>query len=155
MQEVKSPGGLDVMEDTIRVALYARVSSDQQVDELTIRSQVAALRQRIAADGLTIDEELCFLDEGYSGSTGIRPALERLRDLAHCGGIDRLYVHAPDRLARRYAYQVVLVEEFRKCDVAIIFLNDIGPQQSAEGELLLQVQGMIAEYERAKILERT
>jgi site-specific DNA recombinase len=143
------------MDETIRVALYARVSSEQQTDELTIRSQVAALRQRIAEDGLNLDEELCFLDEGYSGSTVIRPALERLRDLAHCGGIDRLYVHAPDRLARKYAYQVVLVEELRKCGVTIVFLNDLLEQPSAEGELLLQVQGMIAEYERAKILERT
>jgi site-specific DNA recombinase len=143
------------MEDNIRVALYARVSSEQQADELTIQSQVAALRQRIAQDGEKVDEELCFLDEGYSGSTVLRPALERLRDVAHCGAIDRLYVHSPDRLARKYAYQVVLLEEFRKCGVEIIFLNDIHEQQSPEGELLLQMQGMIAEYERAKILERT
>jgi site-specific DNA recombinase len=143
------------MEDTTRVALYARVSSEQQANELTIQSQVTALRQRIAQHGLRVDEELCFLDEGYSGSTVIRPALERLRDITHCGGIDRLYVHSPDRLARKYAYQVVLLEEFHKCDVAVLFLNDIGPEQSPEGELLLQVQGMIAEYERAKILERT
>src|SRR5207249_4921691 len=112
------------MDDTIRAALYARVSSERQTDELTIQSQVAALRQRIARDGLTVDEELCFLDEGYSGSTVIRPALEKLRDVAYCGGIDRLYVHSPDRLARKYAYQVLLLEEFRKCDVDVVFLND-------------------------------
>jgi site-specific DNA recombinase len=143
------------MDDTIRVALYARVSSEKQAEELTIRSQVAALRQRIALDDLKVDEELCFLDEGYSGSTVIRPALEKLRDVAHCGGIDRLYVHAPDRLARKYAYQVVLLEEFRKCEVEVVFLNELQQQRSPEGELLVQVQGMIAEYERAKILERT
>jgi site-specific DNA recombinase len=143
------------MDDTIRAALYARVSSEQQAGELTIRSQVAALRQRITQDGLTVDEELCFLDEGYSGSTVIRPALEKLRDVVHCGGLDRLYVHSPDRLARKYAYQVVLLEEFQKCDVAVVFLNDLREQHSPEGELLVQMQGMIAEYERAKILERT
>lgn len=143
------------MDDTIRVALYARVSSEKQAEELTIQSQVAALRQRIARDHLRVDDELCFLDEGYSGSTLIRPALEKLRDIAHCGGIDRLYVHTPDRLARKYAYQVVLLEELRQCEVEVLFLNDVAQQASPEGELLLQVQGMIAEYERAKILERT
>jgi len=143
------------MDDTIRVALYARVSSERQADELTIHSQLAALRQRIEDDGLRIDDELCFLDEGCSGSTLIRPALEKLRDLAYCGGVDRLYVHSPDRLARKYAYQVLLLEEFRKCDVETVFLNDLQTERSPEAELLLQVQGMIAEYERAKILERT
>jgi len=143
------------MDDTIRPAAYGRVSSDKQADELTIDSQVAALRQRIVEDGLKLDDELCFLDEGYSGHTLIRPALEKLRDVAHCGGIDRLYVHSPDRLARKYAYQVVLLEELRKCGVEVVFLNDLQQERSPEGELLVQVQGMIAEYERAKILERT
>jgi len=143
------------MDDTIRPAAYGRVSSDKQADELTIDSQVAALRQRIVEDGLKLDDELCFLDEGYSGHTLIRPALEKLRDVAHCGGIDRLYVHSPDRLARKYAYQVVLLEELRKCGVEVVFLNDLQQERSPEGELPVQVQGMIAEYERAKILERT
>jgi site-specific DNA recombinase len=143
------------MEDTTRVALYARVSSERQADELTIQSQVAALRQRIAADGCKMEAELCFLDEGFSGSTVQRPALERLRDMAYSGLIGRLYVHSPDRLARKYAYQVVLMEEFNKHDVDVVFLNDVAGVASPERNLLLQMQGMIAEYERAKILERT
>jgi site-specific DNA recombinase len=152
---LKKQGGLNVMDDTIRAALYARVSSERQADELTIQSQVAALRQRIAADGCKVETELCFLDEGFSGNTVQRPALERLRDLAYCGAIDRLYVLAPDRLARKYAYQVVLMEEFIKHNVAVVFLNDVAGLASPEGNLLMQMQGMIAEYERAKILERT
>jgi site-specific DNA recombinase len=141
--------------DQTRVALYARVSSERQADELTIQSQVAALKQRIQADGCKVEDELCFLDEGFSGGTTRRPALERLRDLAYSGGLDRLYVLGPDRLARNYAYQVVLLEEFTKHQVQVIFLNDIAGLASPEGNLLLQMQGMIAEYERAKILERT
>ena len=83
-----------------------------------------------------------------------RPALERLRDQAYVGGFQRLYVHSPDRLARRYAYQVLLVEELRRHAVEIVFLNRaIGV--SPEEDLLLQMQGMFAEYERAKILERS
>jgi len=94
-----------------------------------------------------------FLDEGSSGATLVRPALERLRDVIAAGAIDRLYVHSPDRLARKYAYQVLLVEEFRRAGVEVMFLNRaLG--QSPEDDLLLQVQGMIAEYERAKIIER-
>ena len=139
---------------TVRAAIYARVSSDQQAREQTIHSQVAALRERVAGDGLALDEELCFLDEGFSGSTLMRPALERLRDLAYVGGFQKLYVHSPDRLARRYAYQVLLVDELKKHGVELEFLNRaIGV--SPEEDLLLQMQGMFAEYERAKIMERS
>lgn len=137
-----------------RVALYARVSSEQQAQEQTIASQVAALRERIVADGFALDEELCFLDDGVSGATLARPALERLRDAAYAGAFQKLYVHSPDRLSRRYAYQVLLVDELRRHGIEIVFLNRaIGA--SPEEELLLQMQGMFAEYERAKILERS
>jgi len=143
------------MDERWTVALYARVSSQRQAEKMTIHSQVAALKQRIADDGLSVDETGCFLDEGYSGSTLLRPALERLRDVAYAGGLDRLYVHSPDRLARKYAYQVLLLEEFQKHGVELVFLNHDLRETSPEGDLLLQMQGMIAEYERAKIMERT
>jgi site-specific DNA recombinase len=95
-----------------------------------------------------------FVDEGYSGATLVRPALERLRDTVAAGGVDRIYVHSPDRLARKYAYQILLVDEFRRAGVEVVFLNcELG--RSPEDDLLLQVQGMVAEYERAKILERS
>ncbi|MCP4899571.1 MAG: recombinase family protein [bacterium] len=137
-----------------RASMYARVSSEQQVQENTIASQVEALHQRIQEDRLACDEELRFVDEGYSGSTLMRPALEQLRDVAAAGGIDRLYVHSPDRLARKYAYQVLLVDELQRCGVELVFLNrPVG--ESPEEDLLLQVQGMISEYERAKIMERS
>src|SRR3954466_9417771 len=135
-------------------AIYARVSSDQQTADKTIASQLAALEARLAREGLRVAPEHRFLDEGFSGATLVRPALERLRDAAAAGALDRVYVHAPDRLARRYAYQVLLVDELRRAGVEIVFLNRaIG--LSPEDDLLLQVQGMVAEYERAKILERS
>jgi site-specific DNA recombinase len=137
-----------------RAAIYARVSSDQQAEAGTIASQVEALTERLHGDGLTLDPELCFLDEGHSGSTLVRPALERLRDLVAAGAIGRLYVHSPDRLARKYAYQVLLVDELKRQGVELVFLNrELG--RTPEDDLLLQVQGMVAEYERAKILERS
>lgn len=138
----------------IQVAFYARVSSDQQSEAKTIESQVADLRARIASTGVTLCAELEFIDNGCSGATLIRPALERLRDMAAAGGIDQLYVHCPDRLARNYAHQVLLLEEFLRAGVEVIFLNrEVG--QTPEDHLLLQVQGMISEYERAKIMERS
>src|SRR3954447_21039265 len=138
----------------LRVALYARVSSDQQTQQGTIASQVAALEARILQDGLPLEPDHRFIDEGHSGATLIRPALERLRDAVAAGTVDRVYVHSPDRLARRYAYQVLLIDEFHRAGVEIVFLNrPIG--LSPEDDLLLQVQGMVAEYERAKILERS
>jgi site-specific DNA recombinase len=140
--------------DLVRAAIYARVSSDQQTEAGTIASQVTALEERLRQDGLTLEPEMRFLDDGYSGSTLVRPALERLRDAAADGALDRLYVHSPDRLARNYAYQVLLVDELRRGGVELVFLNRaLG--RSPEDDLLLQVQGMVAEYERAKILERS
>jgi site-specific DNA recombinase len=136
------------------VALYARVSSEQQAEAGTIESQVAALRERIQQDGYGLSDEMVFIDNGYSGTTLIRPALERLRDAVALHDLHRVYMLSPDRLARKYAYQVLLVEEFQRSGVEILFLNHpVG--ETAEDHLLLQMQGMIAEYERAKILERS
>ena len=128
----------------LQIALYARVSSSQQADTGTIASQLTALRERIAADGGTLLPELEFIDEGYSGGTFVRPSLERLRDAVYAGGVDRLYVLDPDRLARKYAYQVVLLEELQRAGVEVIFLHH-PTGQTPEAELLLQIQGMMAE----------
>src|SRR5438876_11700145 len=138
---------------SLPVATYARVSSDQQTEAHTIASQLAALCARVATDGFALPEEMQFIDEGYSGATLVRPGLERLRDVSAAGGLERLYVHSPDRLARKYAYQVLLMDEFHRAGVEVVFLNrELG--RSPEDDLLLQVQGTMAEYERAKILER-
>jgi site-specific DNA recombinase len=139
--------------NAMHAALYARVSSAHQAEAHTVASQVVALRERIAADGLPWPAALQFIDAGDSGATLVRPALERLRDVAAAGAVDRLYVHSPDRLARKYAYQVLLVDEFQRAGVEVIFLNrELG--RSPEDDLRLQVQGMMAEYEGAKITER-
>src|SRR4051812_14400584 len=137
----------------LRVAIYARVSGEQQAKEDTIASQLEAVSHRIASDALECDPELRFVDDGYSGSILARPGLERLRDQAAAGAIDRLYMLDPDRLSRKYAYQVLILEELTRCGVEVVFLrNPVG--RSPEADLLLRVQGMIAEYERAKIMER-
>ena len=145
---------MPISQTPLRVALYARVSSEQQAEANTIASQLADLEKRIADDGLALDSDACFVDDGVSGTTLIRPALERLRDQVANGVIDRLYVHSPDRLARKYAYQALLVDEISRAGVDLVFLNHaLG--KSPEDDLLLQVQGVIAEYERTKIAERS
>jgi site-specific DNA recombinase len=137
----------------ITVALYARVSSEKQAQLNTIASQIAALEERIKKDSYELIENYKYIDNGYSGSNLNRPALEKLRDKVADGAIDKIYIHSPDRLSRKYAYQMILLEEFQKGGAEIIFLN-YQSNESPESHLLLQMQGMIAEYERAKIMER-
>ena len=139
---------------TIRAAFYARVSGEQQAAAHTIESQIAALNDRAHSDGTPAPPERQFVDDGYSSATLIRPALDRLRDLISVGAIDRLYVHSPDRLARNYAYQVLLLDEWQRRGIEVVFLNrPLG--KSPEDDLLLLAQGIVAEYERAKIMERS
>ena len=135
------------------IALYARVSSEKQADENTIASQIAGYRKSYCNDGYQLLDEFKFIDNGYSGSNLVRPALEKLRDQIAFGIIDKVYIHSPDRLSRKYAYQMILIEEFEKAGVEIIFLN-FQQSDNPESQLLLQMQGMIAEYERSKIMER-
>src|SRR5438445_7369698 len=136
-------------------AIYARVSSERQRQDETIQSQTVGLRELAAERGLLVWGDLVFEDEGFSGATLTRPALERLRDRAAEGAFEVLLCHAPDRLARRYAYQVLLLEELARAGVEVIFARGGEHSGTPEDELLRQFQGMIAEYERAQIRERT
>ena len=135
-------------------AIYARVSSARQREEQTIGSQTTALVEAAERWGLEVPADWVFKDEGYSGATLVRPALERLRDLAAQVPVEVVLCYAPDRLARRYAYQALLIDEFARAGTEVRFVK--GPRaQTPEDELLIQFQGMIAEYERAQIAERT
>jgi site-specific DNA recombinase len=135
-------------------AIYARVSSEQQREAHTIASQTAALIELARTLDLDVPKAWIFEDEGYSGATLERPGLERVRDLAAEGHIQAVLVYSPDRLSRKYAYQILIIEELARHGVETRFLN--APQSAtAEDQLLVQFQGMIAEYERAQILERS
>src|SRR5229473_5717909 len=124
-------------------AIYARVSSDRQKEEGTIGSQKAALLEYAQAHELTVPSQWVFEDEGYSGAMLARPGLERLRDLAAEGQLEAVLVYAPDRLSRKYAYQVLLIEEFARQGVETLFVKSPAAQ-TPEDRLLLQFQGMIA-----------
>ena len=134
-------------------AIYARVSSDRQKESHTIGSQTSALAEYAQTHGYAVPSEWVFQDEGYSGASLVRPGLEALRDLAAQGQIVAVLIYSPDRLSRKYAYQVLLGEELSRCGVDVIYLKSPSGD-SPEDQLVVQFQGMIAEYERAHIAER-
>lgn len=135
-------------------AIYARVSTDQQKQEHTIDSQTQALIAFAQGAGYSVPAEWVFEDVGYSGATLVRPGLEQVRDLAAEGQIQALLALSPDRLSRKYAYQVLLTEELARGGVETVFIK-APTAKTPEDHLLLQFQGMISEYERAQILERS
>src|SRR3972149_4239756 len=135
----------------MRAALYSRVSTDLQEREQTIQSQIEALRKYALDKGHQIVAE--YRDEGYSGATLERPDLDRLRDALGSGEFEVVLVHSPDRLARKAIYQGLLLEDLERAGIKIEFLNH-QMDDSPEGKALLGMQGVFAEYERAKIAER-
>ena len=135
-------------------AIYTRVSSDQQKENKTIGSQVDELLIFAEQQGYVVPDEYVLKDEGYSGAILVRPGLEKIRDLSAEGQIQAILIYSPDRLSRNYAYQVVLMDEFASCGTEVLFINS-PKADTPEEALLLQFQGMISEYERAMIKERS
>ena len=122
-------------------AIYARVSSERQRQDETIQSQTVGLRELAATRGLLVPEDLVFEDEGFSGATLTRPALERLRDRAAEGAFEVLLCHAPDRLARRYAYQVLLLEELQRPASRCVSRKEPERGGDARGRVVAPVPG--------------
>lgn len=138
----------------MRAAIYARVSGSRQEQEQTIASQLELLRNHVNDHGWALDERHVYADDGVSGSRLDRPALDSLRDAVAEGQVDVVVFTCPDRLARSYVHQWVLLEEIKKHSVEVAFINR-PISGTPEDQLLLHVQGAVAEYERAKIFERT
>jgi site-specific DNA recombinase len=137
----------------MRAAIYARVSTERQERQQTIDSQVDALRTWASANSHELSLDHVYTDEGYTGSRLDRPGLDELRDAAFRGDFDVVAVLSPDRLARKYAYQVLLLEELRKAGCEVVFLHR-AITDDPQDQLLLQIQGAVAEYERAVLGER-
>jgi len=119
-----------------------------------MESQIAAIEAFAQQQGYQLEPDLYFLDQAISGARLDRPALNRLRDLAPEGWFDVLLCYSPDRLARRYAYQWVLLDELRRAGVEVLFVNQPAVPEGPQGQLLLGIQGLFAEYERTQITER-
>ena len=137
----------------MKATIYARVSTERQAERGTIGSQLEALRAHLAAAGDEPAGEYC--DDGCSGARLDRPGLDALRDAAEAGLFEVVWCLSPDRLARSYAYQVLILDELARFGVRVAFTDAPGlDQDDPQARLLTQVQGVIAEYERAKIGER-
>jgi site-specific DNA recombinase len=140
----------------MRVAIYGRVSTSHQVDHQTIEQQLERLTAHVrahAAATWVLDPVHVFRDDGYSGAVLARPGLDRLRDAVKNREVDRVLVTAPDRLARNYVHQMVLLEEWAQAGCAVEFL-DRPMSDDPHDHLLLQIRGAVAEYERTLIAER-
>src|SRR5438067_10332967 len=134
------------------VAIYARVSSESQEARGTIGSQLEVLRLKMAELGQQVVHE--YIDDGYSGARLDRPGLDALRDAAEAGVFKYVWCLTPDRLARSYAYQILITDELLRHGVHVHYLDAPPLDDDPEATLVVQVQGVIAEYERAKIAER-
>ena len=137
----------------MRVAAYVRVSTSRQVKLETIEQQLEMVRRHAQEQGWELSEEDIFRDDGYSGTTLSRPALDALRDKARLRELEVVVVPSPDRLARNYVHQMVLIEEFEKGGCRVEFVER--PMSSEPNDqLLLQIRGAVAEYERTLLAER-
>ena len=137
----------------MKVAVYVRVSTQQQAQSLTIEQQLQRLREQVVRQGWELRPEHVFRDDGYSGSKLNRPGLDRLRDTITRAEVERVLITAPDRLARNYVHQVLLLEELQRYGCQVEFL-DRPMSQDPHDQLLLQIRGAVAEYERSLIAER-
>src|SRR4051812_17570150 len=138
----------------MRIAIYVRVSTQRQAQTQTIDQQIERLGAHAKAQGWELPAADVFRDDGYSGAVLKRPGLDRLRDRAAAACFDKILVTDPDRLARNYVHQVLLIEELQKGGCLVEFL-DRPMSQDPHDQLLLQIRGAVAEYERALIAERT
>ena len=137
----------------MRAALYARVPATRQAQAQTIEQQLDRLREAVAGRGWTLEEQHVYRDDGYSGASLGRPGLDRLRDHAALAELDLVLVTAPDRLARNYVHQVLLIDELARHGCQVEFL-DRPMSSDPHDQLLLQIRGAVAEYERTLIAER-
>ena len=137
----------------MRIAIYVRVSTSHQVQAQTIEQQLERLRSHVQAQGWELPDANIFRDDGYSGASLKRPGLDQLRDRIHNRELDRLLLTAPDRLARNYVPQMLLIEELEQGGCQVEFLER-PMSQDPNDQLLLQIRGAVAEYERTLIAER-
>src|SRR5712691_7888267 len=137
----------------MRVAAYVRVSTLRQAQAQTFEQQLERIKAHIQTKGWSLAEPNIFIDDGYSGATLKRPGLDRLRDKVAAAEFDLILITAPDRLARNYVHQVLLLEELQRFGGQVEFL-DRPMSQDPHDQLLLQIRGAVAEYERSLIVER-
>ena len=139
----------------MEVALYLRVSTNGQQKSQTIEQQLERLQTAVAEQaGWHLAPEHIYRDDGYSGAKLSRPGLDRLRDQAGMGSFEMILITAPDRLSRKYVHQVLLIEEMKQLGCQVEFLERAMDSEDPHDQLLLQIRGAVAEYERNLIIDR-
>ena len=134
-----------------RAALYARVSTTGHGQDVGL--QVSELEQVAAQRGWEVVG--VFTDEGISGSTSSRPALDQLMNDARRGKLDLIVVWKLDRLGRSLQHLLSLLDELAHLGGGFVSMRDSGiDTTSPQGRLLLHLLGAFAEFERAMIQER-
>ena len=142
---------MEIKEPIKLIAIYARVSTARQEEEGTIETQLSAVREFAKKNGYTIVQD--YIDDGWSGDILVRPQLDQLRQDAKKKIWQAVLIYDPGRLARRYSYQQLLIDELRDAGIEPLFVTT-PPPKNAEEKILQGVHGIFAEYERAKITER-
>src|SRR5215475_4308397 len=143
-----------IRRNPMEVALYVRVSTSRQQQQQTIDQQVSRLRDYVATHSeWHVANEHIYRDDGYSGATLNRPGLDRLRDRAAMAAFDCILITAPDRLARNYVHQMLLVDELTQRGCRVEFVER-PMSDDPHDQLLLQIRSAVAEYERTLIAER-
>jgi len=137
----------------MRVAIYARVSTSGQAQAQTIEQQLTRLHSLVEQQGWTLSEQHIYRDDGFSGASLNRPGLDRLRDTAAQAAFDAVLITAPDRLARKYVHQVLLIEELEGRGCQVLF-SERPMSHDPHDQLVLQIRGAVAEYERVLITDR-
>lgn len=136
----------------MRVALYARVSTEEQKEGKTINPQVEEI-ERFAKDKGWLVTQI-YKDDGWSGSLLIRPALDCLRDDAGRGLFDAVLVNDVDRLARDVSHLGILKRDLERKGARLVF-RKLPLEASPTHNLMVNILGSFAEFERELIIDRT
>ncbi len=137
----------------LRVAPYARVSSQEQVVEgVSIDAQIAALKANAKIQGWEIVDE--YIDGGYSGGTDERPALKRLLADAKQKRFDIIAVCKLDRFFRNLRLLLNHLHGLEQLGIKFISTQEGLDTSTPYGKFAVQMMGVIAEFERGRIGER-
>ena len=132
-------------------AIYARVSTEEQVGNTSLRGQLDACREYAQRQGYIVTKEV---QEDFTGTRLDRPGLSEVREMLARGELQALVVYEADRLSRKLGHLLLLQEEFDRISADLLFVNSQDDTTSPEGRMFFQMRGAFIEYEKTKITER-
>ena len=136
-----------------RVALYARVSTEEQKENFSLAAQIELLRKHAKDNGYEIYDE--YVDDGYSGVSSDRPQFQRLMEDSRQGRLQLILVYKVDRFFRKNLSLLSVVDELQKTGVSICSITEPFDTSNYLGKFVLSLFGSIAELERNTFMERS